>query len=90
MFFLEDRKYDNVGSSIAIIAGIIGVAGALVNNLWLNPLLARQIWMCSNPFLLIWAWGLRKHWWQDGLGPDALVGMYSIYTVTGAFSLGII
>ena len=78
--------YDRLGTFLAATGSIISLSGSVANNLFLSPVLARQIWVVANPLLLAWAIGLKKQWWHDGLGVDAVVGMYLFNTVTGILS----
>jgi len=80
-------KFKYFGAILAIAGTIFSIVGAYVNNIWIDPLLARQLWMISNPILLVWAIGLWKNWWKDVLGIKCVVGLYVFFTVTNAMSL---
>lgn len=73
---------------LAIIGSILSLVGALVNNLWLDPLLARKIWMFSNPVFLGYFVGADLKWWNgQHISTRALIVTYSVFTVTNFISL---
>jgi len=94
-------RYDILGSALAVVGSILSVTGALINNIWLDHTLAMWFWMCSNPILLMWAYGIiefnitveGKHiyskyqWWSDGLTIVAVAAMYAIFTVSNFYGL---
>ena len=77
---------NNVGAAFGVAGSVVALIGSLAVNLLHDQLLAREIWLLSNPLLLAWAIGAQKKWWGNGLGIGAIVGMYGVYTVTGIFS----
>ena len=77
---------NNIGAALGIAGSIVALIGSLAVNLLHDQLLAREIWLLSNPLLLAWAIGAQKRWWGDGLGIGAIVMMYLIYTITGILS----
>lgn len=79
-----DRK--TTGYLIAIVGSIISVGGTIANNLLLNPVMARELWLMSNPLLLVWCEGMERAWWTNGLGLRSIKWMYTFYTVTGILS----
>ena len=81
---------NSTGTALALTGSVINLAGGIANNVMIDPYLAREIWVVANPILLCWAIGMWRGWWKDGLGLTAIVGMYTFYAVTGAFSLGLI
>jgi hypothetical protein len=80
------KRLNRIGATLAILAAVVSATGAFVNNVWLDPILAREIWLLSNPILFAWALGLRQEWWSDGLGPTAIALLYGFYTITGVLS----
>ena len=77
---------NDIGAALGIAGSVVALIGSLVVNLLHDQLLAREIWLLSNPLLLAWAIGAQKKWWGNGLGIGAIVGMYLVYTVTGILS----
>jgi len=82
---MTDTK--NIGLDLAVLGSTISCVGVVANNILLDHLLAMQIWMFSNPILLVWAYGLHKHWWDDGLSGLAISVMYLIFTVSNLYGL---
>ena len=80
---------NNIGAALAIGGSITALIGSLAVNLLHDQLLAREIWLLSNPLLLAWSVGAQKKWWGNGLGIGAIVGMYVVYTVTGILSFAV-
>ena len=80
---------NNFGAALAIGGSITALIGSLAVNLLHDQLLAREIWLLSNPLLLAWAVGAQKKWWGNGLGIGAIVTMYAIYTITGILSFAV-
>jgi hypothetical protein len=76
----------DVGAALGIAGSVVALIGSLAVNLLHDQLLAREIWLLSNPLLLAWAIGAQKRWWGNGLGIGAIVMMYAIYTITGILS----
>ena len=77
---------NNIGAALGIAGSVVALIGSLAVNLLHDQLLAREIWLLSNPLLLAWSIGAQKKWWGNGLGIGAIVGMYLVYTVTGILS----
>ena len=77
---------NDIGAALGIAGSVVALIGSLAVNLLHDQLLAREIWLLSNPLLLAWAVGAQKKWWGNGLGIGAIVMMYAIYTVTGILS----
>ena len=80
---------NDIGAALGIAGSVVALIGSLAVNLLHDQLLAREIWLLSNPLLLVWAIGMQKKWWGNGLGIGAIVGMYLVYTVTGILSFEI-
>ena len=80
---------NNIGAALGIAGSVVALIGSLAVNLLHDQLLAREIWLLSNPLLLAWAIGAQKKWWGNGLGIGAIVGMYLVYTVTGILSFAV-
>ena len=80
---------NNVGAALGIAGSVVALIGSLAVNLLHDQLLAREIWLLSNPLLLAWAVGAQKKWWGNGLGIGAIVTMYAIYTITGILSFAV-
>ena len=77
---------NDIGAALGIAGSVVALIGSLAVNLLHNQLLAREIWLLSNPLLLAWAIGAQKKWWGNGLGIGAIVMMYAIYTFSGILS----
>lgn len=77
----------NLGLDLAVLGAIISCLGVFANNILLDHILAMQIWMFSNPVLMLWAIGNWRRWWDGGLSGLALTGMYVIFTVTNLIGL---
>ena len=80
---------NNVGAALGVAGSVVALIGSLAVNLLHDQLLAREIWLLSNPLLLAWAIGAQKKWWGNGLGIGAIVMMYLVYAVTGILSFEI-
>ena len=80
---------NNIGAALGIAGSVVALIGSLAVNLLHDQLLAREIWLLSNPLLLAWAIGAQKRWWGNGLGIGAIVGMYAVYTVSGVLSFAV-
>ena len=80
---------NNIGAALGIAGSVVALIGSLAVNLLHDQLLAREIWLLSNPLLLAWSIGAQKKWWGNGLGIGAIVAMYAVYTVTGILSFGV-
>lgn len=85
---LEQSALHLIGTSLAIVGSILSLIGALVNNIWLDSLFARQIWMISNPIFLGYFVGVdMKYWNGQHMSTRALILTYSVFTVTNFWSL---
>ena len=80
---------NNIGAALGIAGSVVALIGSLAVNLLHDQLLAREIWLLSNPLLLAWAIGAQKKWWGNGLGIGAIVMMYAIYTFSGILSFAV-
>ena len=80
---------NDIGAALGIAGSVVALIGSLAVNLLHDQLLAREIWLLSNPLLLAWAVGAQKKWWGNGLGIGAIVTMYAIYTITGILSFAV-
>ena len=80
---------NNLGAALGIAGSVVALIGSLAVNLLHDQLLAREIWLLSNPLLLMWAVGAQKKWWGNGLGIGAIVTMYLVYTITGILSFAV-
>jgi hypothetical protein len=86
---IEIANRNTLGNILAISGSILSVTGILVNNILLNHLLAMQLWLASNPLLMIWSIGVMLKQWNGGLSIKAIAVMYFIAFVSGAYGLGI-
>ena len=86
---IEIANRNTLGNVLAVSGAILSVAGILVNNVLLNHLLAMQLWLASNPVLMIWAVGVMLKQWNGGLSIQAIAVMYFIAFVSGAYGLGV-
>ena len=77
----------NLGADIAVIGSIISGIGVVANNVFLDHILAMQIWVVSNALLLLWSYGLYKNWWNGGISGLALCLMYLLMLVSGVYGL---
>jgi hypothetical protein len=74
--------------TLALTGTALSIAGALVNNLELNALMARQIWMASNPLFLAYFIGVDMKWWNgQHVSTRALIVTYAVFTITNIWSL---
>ena len=80
---------NDIGAALGIAGSVVALIGSLAVNLLHDQLLAREIWLLSNPLLLAWAIGAQKKWWGNGLGIGAIVGMYAVYTFMGVLSFAV-
>jgi len=81
-----DSKH--IGAILIISGTVISVAGAFVNNVYLDHILAMHIWRFSNIIMFGWAIGIYKEWWCGGLPSLFLCGMYAFYGITNEIGLG--
>jgi Ca2+/Na+ antiporter len=77
----------DIGLDVAVLGSIVSCIGVIWNNIFLDHVAAMQIWALSNVLLMIWAYGMWKHWWEDGLSGLVLCLMYAFYTVTNVYGL---
>ena len=85
---MNQRHLNIIGTALALGGTVLSIAGALVNNLELNALLARQIWMISNPIFLAYFIGVdTKLWNGQHMSTRALIVTYSVFTITNFWSL---
>lgn len=49
--------------------------------------LAINIWLFSNLFLLIWAVGFIKEWWNKKLSIEYIAVMYAVFTVCNIYAV---
>ena len=77
---------NDVGAALGIAGSVVALIGSLAVNLLHDQLLAREIWLLSNPLLLAWAIGLQRGYWKNGMGVGAVTVMYISYTVVGFLS----
>lgn len=65
------------------------MVGALANNLSLAHTTAMEIWMISNPLLLVYFAGMDMKWWNGSqhLSNRALISLYLIFTVSNFYGL---
>ena len=76
-----------IGATIAIIGTAISIYGTLVNNLWLDPVLAREVWCISNPLFLLYFIGRDRSWWNGNhIGDRAMIVTYAVFTVSNILS----
>lgn len=76
----------HIAKSLAISGTLLSVAGALANNLLLDPLLARELWMISNPIMLMLVLGNRQGLWNGNISNTAVAITYGIFTVSNLAS----
>jgi hypothetical protein len=72
---------------LLIIAGSgLGIIGGVINAIALHNL-AIDIWMWSNLFLLVWAIGFIKGWWNKKISVEALALMYAVFTICNIYAI---
>ena len=77
---------NSIGAALGIAGSAVALIGSLAVNLLHDQLLAREIWLLSNPLLLGWSIGLQRGYWKNGMGVGAVTVMYISYTVVGFLS----
>ena len=87
LHLIPNSKFQILGTILAICGTLISVVGTCVNNVFLWHEMAMWLWLVSNPMLLIWAYGHWKGYWNGGTSMQALMVMYAIFFVTGAWGL---
>jgi hypothetical protein len=86
-FAVKKLLQKNLGNFLSVFGNIISIAGTLVNNVLLDPVLAREIWMFSNPIFLLYFIGVDLKWWNgQHLSTRAFIFTYSIFTITNFYS----
>jgi hypothetical protein len=79
---------DNIiGDILVAIATGTSLAGVVHNNLYLNHVLAMQIWAFSNIVFAAFFYGQYKQWWNGGLPSAILCGFYIFCFITGIYGL---
>ena len=86
---IENGVYNKAGNILAVVGSILSVSGALVNNLWLQHVLAMWIWGAgSNPILLAYFIGVDAGWWNgQHISTRALILTYAVFTVSSIWGL---
>ncbi len=77
---------NDIGAALGIAGSVVALIGSLAVNLLHDQLLAREIWLLSNPLLLAWAVGLQCGYWKNKIGIEAVTAMYLTYAITGVLS----
>jgi hypothetical protein len=77
---------NNIGAALGIAGSVVALIGSLAVNLLHDQLLARGIWLLSNPLLLMRSVGLQRGYWKNGMGVGAVTVMHFTYTVVGFLS----
>ena len=75
-----------IALALALSGTGLSVIGALINNLLLDPSLARVIWATSNPIMLILAIGNYRLWWNGGISMKAIICTYAVFTISNFVS----
>ena len=78
---------DLIGASLAIIGSCLSIVGTLINNLELDHNRAMEVWMISNPLLLLWGIGYLAGLWNGAVSVGSLCVMYLVFTVTNWYGL---
>jgi hypothetical protein len=87
-YFQSELIRHRIGTAFAIVGTGITMAGALVNNLLLEPVLSRWIWLFSNPVFLAYFIGVEKGWWTGNhIGTRLLILTYIVYSITNVISV---
>ena len=84
---MTPEQFSGVGADLAVLGTIVSSCGVVANNLYLNHILAMQIWVISNIILCLWAFGLYRRWWDGGISGAALCLMYAFMLVSGVWGL---
>jgi hypothetical protein len=84
---LKPQTLDTIGTALAISGSALSIIGTLINNCALDHIGAMWCWLISNPLLLVWAIGNWKGIWNGGTSITALIVMYFVFFVTGAYGL---
>jgi hypothetical protein len=64
----------------------LGIIGGIINAIALHDL-AIDVWLFSNLFLLIWAVGFIKGWWNKKISVEAIALMYFVFTVCNFYAI---
>jgi hypothetical protein len=80
-------KTQNIGLDLAVVGSSISVIGVIANNIFLDHILAMQIWAISNVILLAFFYGQYRNWWDAGLSSATVCVMYLIFTITNVWGL---
>jgi hypothetical protein len=82
---------NKIGSVLAIGGSVLSLTGALINNLFLDHILAMMIWSFSNPLYLIYFIGIDYKWWNgQHVSTRAVILSYSIFTISNFYGLWIV
>jgi len=84
---MTPEQFSGIGADLAVLGTIVSSCGVVANNLYLNHILAMQIWVISNIILGVWAFGLYRRWWDGGISGVALCLMYAFMLVSGVWGL---
>lgn len=77
---------ERVGHILIITGSLLGIIGGVVNALLYHDL-AIDIWLFSNLFLLIWAIGYIREWWNKKLSIEYIAIMYAVFTICNFYAV---
>ena len=84
---MTSEQFSGIGADLAVLGTIVSSCGVVANNIYLDHILAMQIWVISIIILCLWAFGLYKRWWDGGVSGAALCLMYAFMLVSGVWGL---
>lgn len=77
---------NRVGQALIITGSVIGIAGGVFNAVAYHDT-AIDLWLFANPFLLIWAIGYLRGWWNTKMSIGWIAATYAVYTVLNAYAV---
>lgn len=83
---MRERALSLIGWSLIITGSGFGIVGGVVNAAAMHNL-AIDIWLFSNAFLLVWAIGFIKGYWNKKISVEALALMYLVFTVCNIYAI---
>jgi hypothetical protein len=79
-------KLSLIGWLLILVGSELGIVGGIINALTYHNL-AIDLWLWSNLFLLIWAVGFIKGWWNKKISVEALALMYFVFTLCNIYAV---
>jgi hypothetical protein len=83
---INEKRLSLIGWLLIISGSGLGIIGGVVNAIAYHDL-AIDIWFFSNFFLLFWAIGFIKGWWNKKISVEAIAVMYLVFSICNAYAI---